>query len=742
MKQSIFSIFLVIFIVGITVGSFTFKEVQKEKNSLRQSLQLRTTLLAENARDHLESYIIANSEKDLPKAIDSFVNSQKITGIVLYNNKNAIIASSSGLPKSLDIRQLAETVDKDKNGQFEKVGGEDIYEFSSPLHDSTHNVIGSLVLIQNASYIDTTVSKIGRENFLWFLLYTTIISVAILLILFWLIYQPVRNLVRAMKRAQTGTIEQITSRFSGNFFLQPLIREVTNITKSLKEARLSASQEARLRIEKLDSPWTAERLKEFTKDILKGRQIFVVSNREPYIHTRQGNTITYHQPASGMVTAIEPIMHACGGMWIAHGSGSGDKATVDANDTISVPLDDPKYTLKRVWMTQPQEKGFYTGFCNEGLWPLCHMAHTQPVFRKEDWEEYKAVNGKFAQVLLKEIKDVSKPIILIQDFHFAILPRMIKLARPDAIIGIFWHIPWPNSEAFRICPWRKELLDGMLGTDLIGFHTQLHCNNFIDTVSRELEALVDMETFAVQRKEHISQVKPFPISVPFSDDQHSEKDSISVDRAKLLKELHIKSKYIGIGVDRLDYTKGILERLRAVEHFFKLYPHMINAFTFIQVGAPSRTSVADYQRFEHAVEKEVQRINASLQINDWKPIVLLKRHHSHEEVTSLYRIADVCLVTSLHDGMNLVAKEFVMARSDEKGVLILSQFAGASQELKDALIVNPYSTEQMAEAINTALTMMHAEQVKLMRRLRSTVINYNLYRWAADLLKALVGTEE
>lgn len=744
MKQLISAIILVVIIVSFVVVSFTLQQVEQEKNNLTLDLQHRSTLLAENARERIESYVATNSVQYLPYVIENFAGRQRLAGILVYDNKDVLLASSSGLPKSLKQPKMlaATTMDADKNnGQFEQSVNQKIYEFGIPLHDK-QSVIGSVVILQNASYIDDTIFLIWKNNFMWLIIHIFLISLAIILILLWIIYQPINNLVDSIKKARMGKIDQLPSRFSGNFFLQPLINEFSNISKSLREARIVASQEARLRIEKLDSPWTAERLKEFTKDILKGKQIVVVSNREPYIHTKQGNKITYFQPASGMVTAIEPILKACGGLWIAHGAGDADKLTVDKKDSLAVPPDDPKYYLKRVWLTPEEEKGYYNGFSNEGLWPLCHMAHTRPIFRKEDWEQYRIVNGKFAKSLLEEIKDVPKPIILIQDYHFAMLPRMIKNARPDAIIGIFWHIPWPNSEFIRICPWRKELLDGMLGADLLGFHTQLHCNNFIDTVSKELEALIDLERFAVQRKDHTSYVKPFPISIPFYEDETANSaDQLNFDKQQIVRELGIKTKYIGIGVDRLDYTKGILERIHAIEYLQKTHPILGKQFTFVQVAAPSRSSIPHYSQFEEKVEKEVERINTLYETNDWKPIILLKKHHSHEEINKLYKIADVCLVTSLHDGMNLVAKEFIMARTDEKGVLILSQFAGASQELKDALIVNPYSIEQVGESIKEGLTMMQAEQKRRMRRMRDIVTNFNVYRWSADLLKTLVDFE-
>ncbi|KKU77753.1 MAG: Alpha,alpha-trehalose-phosphate synthase (UDP-forming) [Candidatus Peregrinibacteria bacterium GW2011_GWA2_47_7] len=317
------------------------------------------------------------------------------------------------------------------------------------------------------------------------------------------------------------------------------------------------------------------------------------------------------------------------------------------------------------------------------------------------WLEYRKINGKFAQALLSEIKNIQQPIILIQDYHFALLPEMVKKSRPDAEVSLFWHIPWPNAESFSICPWRKEILAGMLGADLVGFHTQQHCNNFLDTVGKEIESLVDLEKFAITHKGHTAYIKPFPISVAFTNSD----SGIGESKSHLLEELGLKSNYLGLGIDRLDYTKGILEKLKGVEFFFDMYPAFRKQFTFLQIASPSREDVPRYQQFNQEVTAEAERINKKLASGDWKPIVLLNKHYSHEEIYPLYRASHICLITSLSDGMNLVAKEFVMARKDEAGVLILSQFTGVARELKEAIIINPYSAEQTAEAIHKALTM-------------------------------------
>jgi trehalose 6-phosphate synthase len=361
------------------------------------------------------------------------------------------------------------------------------------------------------------------------------------------------------------------------------------------------------------------------------------------------------------------------------------------------------------------------------------------VFRAEDWRHYREVNRKFAAALLEEIGPEPSPAVLVQDYHFALLPAMIKEQRPDARVAIFWHIPWPNPEAFGICPWQHELLEGLLGADLIGFHIQAHCNNFLDTVDRTLESRIERERFAVNRAGHLTLVRPFPISVATdrAEGPSSPGEPPQMERASLLAKLGVRASFLGVGVDRIDYTKGIPERFRGIEAFLENCPAYRREFSFVQIASPSRTEIDRYHDLIHQVESEAERINRRFQNSDWKPIVLLQRQHSHGEILPYYRAADFCLVTSLHDGMNLVAKEFVAAREDERGVLILSRFAGASHELTDAVVVNPYDTGELAASIRRALEMPPQERLERMRRMRTVVRQGNIYRWAANLIGEL-----
>lgn len=740
MKQLISAVLLIAFVVSLIAIFFTIRQVDQEEKRLTIDLERRSTFLAESLREAVEPNFINKSNEYLQLIVERYANKERFAGLAVLDNKGHIIAVSSSLPKEISESEkvAADAMDADKaNSSFANYNKQKEYLLAIPLHDKK-SVVGALMIVQNADYINSQLMDIWRSNLIRMFTQIFLVSLAVILILRWLIYKPIKTMVDYIKLLRSGESNIMFNKPPNFPLFQPLFTEIFGLNKSLIQARFSASEEARLRLEKIDSHWTAERLSEFIKTGLKNRSIYVVSNREPYIHTKKGNSIAYFFPASGMATAIEPIMQACGGTWIAHGSGDADRLVVDSDSSIRVPPNEPKYKLKRVWLTEKEEKGYYYGFSNEGIWPLCHIAHTRPIFRKEDWEIYKRVNKKFADVILKEIKHRKRPIILIQDYHLALLPGLIKSQRSDAVVGIFWHIPWPNSESFSICPFRKELLDGMLGADLISFHTQFHCNNFIDTIGRELESLIDLEQFSVTRKRHTSYIKPFPISIAFPNGLNMNDESSQIGE-DIKKDLKIKAKYIGVGVDRLDYTKGIIERFKAVELFLEKNPSFKNNFVFIEVSPISRGVIKRYQEFNDEVTKEVERINNKFKNGDWKPIILLKKRHSHQEVNQFYKLANICLVTSLHDGMNLVAKEFVAARDDEKGVLILSQFAGASRDLKDAFIVNPYNIEQVSEAIKEGLKMPQNEQARKMRKMREGIKDYNVYRWSADILKTIAG---
>ncbi len=492
-------------------------------------------------------------------------------------------------------------------------------------------------------------------------------------------------------------------------------------------------------------------------DRLRDTRLIVVANREPYIHVhrtraargvwnwlrRRGEetAVDWMRPASGLVTALDPVMRACGGTWIAHGGGSADRETADANGRLRVPPHKPSYTLRRLWLTEEEEQGYYYGLSNNALWPLCHIAYARPEFDESDWQQYVRVNQRFADAVVEEAGD-SRAVVFVQDYHFALVPRMVKERRPDITVCQFWHIPWPNREAFRVCPWGEEILHGLLGNDLLAFHIQYHCNNFLDTADRMLEARVDYEHFTVWRGGRPTFVKPFPISI---DPSLWRGPAKAADQAAELKavraRLGLGGERLIFGVDRLDYTKGIPDRLRAFDRLLQRHPEWVGRVTLVQVGAPSRDHLARYRELGQEVDACVAVINSRHGTDRWQPVVYRNAHHTPEEVGALYRTADVCVVSSLHDGMNLVAKEFIAARTDERGVLVLSKFTGAARELDQAVLVNPLAADSFADALHAALSMAPDEQARRMRALRATVSSHTVFDWAAALLTAATRME-
>jgi trehalose-6-phosphate synthase len=738
---------IVSLILGITLVSFGFSyyEVLGQKRTLRNEMEHRAEMLGESLVGNVErswnaSSESAKSDKGLQQLVQQFANREHLLGVVIYDRQGAAIAITPELARTLTatLAPVAQSITQDREeSSFTRLGQVPVHILALPIHRG-NDILGDLAVVHDVSYIRAEILLVWRRSFFRVLAQVFLIVLITLLIVRWSIAGPIARAASWMRALRTGKVSFRQDVPDLDMF-RPLAREVATMAESLNHARNAAENEARLR-EAGESLWTADRLSVQLRARLQDGHLFVVSNREPYAHQRNGRAVEVVVPPSGLVTALEPVLNACDGTWIAHGNGNADAEVVDAADRLRVPPDDPRYTLRRVWLSKEEEEGYYYGFANEGLWPLCHIAHTRPLFRAADWQYYQDVNRKFAAAVLEEIESVRKPVVLVQDYHFALLPRLIKEQRPDARVAIFWHIPWPNPEAFGICPWQRQLVDGLLGADLIGFHIQSHCNNFLETVDRVVESRVDWEHFSVLRQDHRTIVRPFPVSVDFVGDDAAESDHHGfnyLERSALLRSLGVEATFMGIGVDRVDYTKGILERFLAIERFLEKYPSYQGKFTFVQIGAPSRTHIKRYHDLLAEVEAEAERINWRFQSGSWKPIVFLKRQHSHEEIEPYYRAAALCLVTSLHDGMNLVAKEFAAARRDERGVLILSQFTGAARELRDALLVNPYDIDQTAEAIRAALEMEPEEKQMRMHRMRELIKEHNIYRWAGDLVTAL-----
>ena len=480
--------------------------------------------------------------------------------------------------------------------------------------------------------------------------------------------------------------------------------------------------------------WSPDSLRSVLRQELPGAEVLVVSNREPYIHNLEHGQVTLQRPASGLVTALEPIMRACGGIWIAHASGSADQSMVDAEDHLPVPPGAPAYTLRRIWLSDEEQDGYYYGFANEGLWPLCHIVFVRPTFRASDWEQYVAVNRKFATAVVAEAR-TANPVVLVQDYHFALVPKMVRERLPDATIITFWHIPWPNPEVFSICPWKEDILSGLLGSSILGFHTQFHCLNFLESADRFLESHIDREHGTIRVGDSATLVRPYPISIEWPPAALSGQPSVKACRESVRESFGIAQEtLLAVGVERFDYTKGIADRFRAIESLLETHPEWIGRVTLLQIAAPTRSRLAAYRDTQAEAEALAQAVNARFGLDGWVPIILVPKHHEPDMVFTLFRAADLCLVSSLHDGLNLVAKEFVAARDDEDGVLVLSTFAGASRELLEALIVNPYDIRAMGEAIHTGLSMPAAQRCERMRLMREMVGENNIYFWAGRML--------
>jgi trehalose 6-phosphate synthase len=685
-----------------------------------RDLDMRSQMLASALQNPLQEYVPEKSHKKVAQLFDRAVQDERLYALALCDPDGVVFYKTKAYPQLLgcmsppwqhDVKQSTVQLPQGPVRVTESpVQADDRYE-------------GKLVLVQDMSYIEHRSAEVRKYVFALFCALTVVMWLIIVLITH-LSWRGVINAIKDVLRRDSKPRSPPGGRAAPSG-IQPLASDLRTLMRELNMQQREHDDTSRL--------WTPEKLRALLREELAGDEILVVSNREPYIHTRTIGGLKVSRPASGLVTAVEPVMRACSGTWIAHGSGSGDREAVDRNDRVQVPPSRPGYTLRRVWLSEQEEQGFYYGFANEGLWPLCHIAHVRPVFRSSDWEQYLEVNQKFADAVVKEAR-TDDPVVLVQDYHFALLPRMVRDALPKATIITFWHIPWPNPESFGICPWREEIVEGLLGSTILGFHTSFHCKNFLETVDRYLEARIEHEASTISYGGKLTQVEAYPISIAWPDDSVA-RPSVAECRASVRRELDLPDNHLlALGVDRLDYTKGIIERFQAMERLLEQYPNLVGRVTLVQIAAPSRSSLDEYQNFESRVRTLAKRINQRFSYGAYAPICLKIEHHDAEQVNRYYRAADVCVVTSLHDGMNLVAKEYIAARDDERGALILSQFTGAARELSEALVVNPYHIEQSAEALYRALTMPEAEQRDRMRSMRALVRDFNVYRWAGRML--------
>ena len=492
------------------------------------------------------------------------------------------------------------------------------------------------------------------------------------------------------------------------------------------------SRATSLMLQRLPDVDGAARLQQFVRDEIPSRSLVVVANREPYAHQwGAGGDVVVERAPSGLVTAIEPVLRACGGTWIAHASGLADRSQSDRAGRLTVPPDSREYILRRLWIDPEEYSHYYAGLANEGLWPLCHMAHAQPSFRPDDWTAYQRVNESFARAALDEAR--TDGLVLIQDYHFALVPQMIRLRSAHLVTSLFWHIPWPNAEMIGIFPWKETLLEGMIGADIVGFHTGDYCRNFLETAKRYLNCRVDFDAMAIDYRGRRTRVRAYPISVEWPYPSASRAEGRNLRRALgIAPDIHVS-----IGIDRADYTKGLIERITAVELLFEEHPALLGKYVLVQLAAPTRASIPRYQKLSADLRASVNRVNERFGTASWKPIELQMRSFSPEEVRTYYAMADSALVTPLHDGMNLVAKEYAAACVDGEGALVLSVFAGAAKELDGALLVNPYDTQQVAAAIVRAIEMPLAERRARMQSMRRRIAGNSIYDWSERLLREM-----
>ncbi len=743
MKRILLFILPLLVIVTVVVTGFGILQIRFEEAGSMDDLRRRAKSVAESLDLSIRQVLLTADLKNAKLIVEKFESRKIFQGCVIYDNSAGILAITkriSGWAPLLKARVDAVPDKKSVVAQTQRLGEYTVYSYLFPVLDDEGELLGMGEILYDTSFIAARMGEL-RKAIAATLLTLIVLILAISFFFHRRIFaQPVQQLTKWFHHFQKGETDS-RPPIKGSGELGKLASEVEQVALSLRVARKSMSEDARKRVRK-DEMWTETKLRDLVHAKLGENALFVVSNREPYMHVIEGQDDKPRcvRPPSGVVTAIHPILCACGGTWIAYGSGNADKQFVNSKDKLGVPPNDIRYILKRVWLSKEEAAGYYYGFSNEGLWPLCHIAHTRPIFRDADWQVYKEVNRKFAESVLEELP-AKHPFIFIQDYHFTLLGRMIKEKRPDAIIALFWHIPWPNPEIFSICPYQEEILEGMLACDLIGFHVQYHCNNFLDTANRLLESRVDTEKFSVVRFGKETFVRAFPISVNTSvSAKISEEEEKEIERIR--KEYNLQGMMVAVSVDRIDYTKGLVEKVLAIDRFFEKYPEYKKKVVFIQLAAPSRTHIKRYHDLISEIDELVEKKNWKYAEGNWKPVIYLKKHFSQEEIRPYYLLGDYCMVSPIHDGMNLVSKEYVATKTDLSGCLVLSQFAGSARELTDAVQINPYSIEEFADAIKAAIEMPAEEKKRRMGHLRSIINENNVYRWAANIITELTSLKK
>jgi len=701
-------------LVILAVAPLTSTVVQRWSE---RDVELRSRLVFNSIRDQVSTSLAFATGADLVPFFERLTEDERLLALGYCGESGQLEHATKHMPKGVACPRP----DRTKGGTFARVyeGGQRLLVGAFPL--SVGATRGDLIILHDLGFVDERTSRAR--------LYTAVAILAIIFGTGLLALASVLGVLRAWSETVRSAIADARRGLEPRAQPSNGLPMPYTMRSLLRDFRNDRSEGDGLQVQ-----WSPQTLHRLLDERLPGTEVIAVSNREPYIHNRVNGSVALQIPASGLVAALEPVMRACGGKWIAHGSGTADRETVDSRDHISVPPANPAYTLRRVWITEEEQEGYYYGFANEGLWPLCHIAFVRPTFRHEDWQQYVAINRRFADAVIQEASRPD-PIVLVHDYHFALVPRMVRERLPGATILAFWHIPWPNAETFSICPWREEIVYGLLGSTILGFHTQFHCNNFLEGTDRFVESRIDREHSSVTVSGRETMIRPYPISIEWPPAALATQAPVPECRAAVVRRLGLSpDARIVVGIERFDYTKGILDRMQAIDHLLRRRPAWKGRLVFVQAAAPTRSKLSTYGALQKEAERLAEEINDRHGGNGYRPIVLVVRHHEPDEVYELFRAADACMVSSLHDGMNLVAKEFVAARDDEQGVLILSTFAGASRELSEALMVNPYDAQGVAEALERALLMPEGEQRERLRLMRDFLRVRNVYRWAGQML--------
>ncbi len=486
---------------------------------------------------------------------------------------------------------------------------------------------------------------------------------------------------------------------------------------------------------------TRQDLLQWSRAYMRDKRLVVVSNREPYTHVREQGQTHVLRNVGGLTVALDSVVQALGGLWVAYGHGTADRAAVDERSRVRLPEEDPTFTLKRVWISREDYQLYYGGFSNGALWPLCHVVYVRPRFHLQQWERYCEINQRFANAVLEEVGD-EPALVFIQDYHLAMAAKYIKAKRPDLDVALFWHIPWPNAEVFRILPWRRELLEGMLANDVIAFHIRAHAMNFLDIVGDTLESRVDDEQMVVHRHGERTWVRNFPISVDVDQiGRMAESPETRAAIAGIRERFGIEDDtVVTVGVDRMDYTKGIPERFEGMERMFEKYPQWVGKLVHIQIGVPTRIELREYREVITRTRNAVRRINERFPRRRGRvreaysrTVHLIEKNHDFRDVVPYLQLADLCSVTSLHDGMNLVAKEYVAAHPELNGTLVLSPFAGAALELGRAWLASPYDRETLADTFHLALSEKPRRRRARMAALRESLARHNIFDWSIEV---------